>query len=386
MNNRVEVCIGGKRFGGWKSVKIEAGIEQVARAFALQVTERLPGQLSYTAFQSGDLVEVYIGDDLVCTGYVTATPVSCDGKMLTVTVQGKSRTVDLVDCCPPSAAVQSSSSASTWTGVKGKSGEAVAAPAQTATSWKNLPTAKILAALASPYGITVKDEVGAGEKLANHTVNPGETVVASINRLLEKDNLLVTDDEAGNLVVTEPGAGGACADALVLGENVLSVKAGLDFSKRFSDYVVLGQHKQQDGDTSQTAASDRGTAKDAEVRRYRLKVIKDSGQSSIEFCKRRADYAARYAEAQSRKATYVVQGWRQNSGDLWPLNGVVVVTDEVLGFEASSLVIAKVTYDLSDKGMTTSLECCAIDGLSREPKDAGTSGGGASTWQGVKKA
>lgn len=385
MNNRVEISIGGKRFGGWKSVKIEASIEQVARAFALQVTERLPGQLSYTAFQSGELVEVYIGDDLVCTGYVTATPVSCDGKSLTVTVQGKSRTVDLVDCSPPSAAVQSSSSSSTWTGVKGKSGEAVAAPAQTATSWKNLPTAKVLAALASPYGITVKDEVGAGDKLANHTVNPGETVVASINRLLEKDNLLVTDDAAGNLVVTAPGAGGTCTDAIVLGENVLSVKAGLDFSKRFSDYVVLGQHKQQDGDTSQTAASDRGGATDSEVRRYRLKVIKDSGQSSIEFCRRRADYDMRYARAQSRKATYTVQGWRQKSGKLWPLNGIATVVDSVLGFDAANLVIAKVVFDLSDKGMTTSLECCDADGLSREPKD-NTASSSETTWQGVKRA
>lgn len=385
MNNTVSVLVNGQRFGGWKSVHIEMSLDQIARAFSLEVTRTFPNKSDYKILQSGGLVQVMIGDDLVCTGYITATPVKYDGKTITVNVQGKSKTVDLVDCCPPSAAVETASSEG-WAGVKGKSGNEVKAPAA-ATMWKNTPTSKIIAALAKPYGIAVRDDAGIATKPANHTINPGETVVESINRLITKDNIVLTDDENGNLVITQPGHAGDCEDALVLGQNVLSGEAKFDFSKRFSDYVLLGQHKQTDADNAKTAASDKGAAHDEAVTRYRLKVIKDKGQSSNSFCLNRADFEMRYAKAQSEKMTYKVQGWRQASGSLWPLNGNVRVVDAVLGQEGLSFVIAKISFDLNAQGMTTSIDCCEKAGISRDKNSSKTSSEKKETgasWSGVK--
>lgn len=51
-DNRVEVRIGGRRFGGWKSVRIETGIEQLSRAFALEVTEKFPGSTDFGFFET----------------------------------------------------------------------------------------------------------------------------------------------------------------------------------------------------------------------------------------------------------------------------------------------------------------------------------------------
>lgn len=385
MNNTVSVLVNGQRFGGWKSVHIEMSLDQIARAFSLEVTRTFPNKSDYKILQSGGLVQVMIGDDLVCTGYITATPVKYDGKTITVNVQGKSKTVDLVDCCPPSAAVETASSEG-WAGVKGKSGNEVKAPAA-ASMWKNIPTSEIIAALAKPYGIAVRDDAGIATKPANHTVNPGETVVESINRLITKDNIILTDDENGNLVITQPGEGGECTDALVLGQNVLSGEAKFDFSKRYSDYVVLGQHKQTDSDNSKTAASDKGTAHDSGISRYRLKVIKDKGQSSNAFCLGRADFEMRYAKSQSEKVTYKVQGWRQSSGDLWPLNGNVRVVDTILNKSNPTLVISRISFDMNAQGMLTTLDCCAKEGISRDEKSSGTTSekkdAGAS-WSGVK--
>ena len=62
-SNQVEIRVGGKRYGGWKSVLITSSIEQVARAFALEVTENFPGNTDFTALQTGELVQVYIGED-----------------------------------------------------------------------------------------------------------------------------------------------------------------------------------------------------------------------------------------------------------------------------------------------------------------------------------
>lgn len=363
MNNTVSVLVNGKRFGGWKSVHIEMSLDQIARAFSLEVTRTFPNKDDYKILQSGGLVQVMIGDDLVCTGYITATPVKYDGKTITVNVQGKSKTVDLVDCCPPSAAVETTSSEG-WAGVKGKSGNEVRAPAA-ATMWKNIPTSEIIAALAKSYGIAVRDEAGIATRPANHTINPGETVVESINRLITKDNIILTDDENGNLVIAQLGSGGTCSDALVFGQNVLSGEAKFDFSRRFSDYVVLGQHKQTESDNAKTASSDKGTAHDEDVLRYRLKVIKDKGQSSNKFCLNRADFELQYARAQSEKTTYKVQGWRQLSGELWGINKKVRIVDDWLSHNVSWF-ISKVVFDLNAQGMLTTIECCDQAGLLKE--------------------
>lgn len=66
------------------------------------------------------------------------------------------------------------------------------------------------------------------------------------------------DDEAGDLVIVEPGEAGECADALELGKNILSGGANFDASKLYSRYVVLGQHAGTDTDFGRAASEDRG--------------------------------------------------------------------------------------------------------------------------------
>ena len=66
------------------------------------------------------------------------------------------------------------------------------------------------------------------------TVSPGETVIKSINRLIDKENLTVTDDADGSLVIMEPTWSGYLAATLKTGENILSGSARFDRSKSFS--------------------------------------------------------------------------------------------------------------------------------------------------------
>lgn len=388
-SNTVEVRIGGRRFAGWKSVRIEMGIEQIARAFALEVTEKFPGSSDFGVFRGGDLVQVFIGADLVCTGWITSTPIKYDGKSITVQIQGKSRTVDLVDCCPPSAAYASKATRTdTWAGVKGKSSDE--APAKTAasqkpqTSWKGLPASEIVAALAAPYGVSVKDEAGVLSKIATHTVNPGETVLASINRLITKANMVVTDDEAGNLVIAEAGGGGMAADALELGVNILSGSAAFDSSKRFSRYVTLGQHAGTDADFGRAAAEDKGSASDHEVGRFRLLVLKDLGQSSGGTAVERAQFEANYRAAAAQAAAYTVPGWRQSDGSLWRQNLALRVEDVVLGI-SEYLVITKVVFRLGAAGMTTTLDVMDPRGYTRSVPTTTKGKSPGSQWAGVRE-
>lgn len=357
-SNQVEIRVGGKRYGGWKSVLITSSIEQVARAFALEVTENFPGNTDFTALQTGELVQVYIGEDLVCTGYITSTPIRYDGKTVSVQVQGKSRTVDLVDCCPPPAAYAPPAAGSNlWSEVKGRSGKAQAAPAAAAkpqTSWKNLPAGSIIEELAKPYGITLTISAESNE-VKTHTVNPGETVFESIKRLITKDNLVLTDDEAGNLVLVEPGGAGQATDALELGGNILKASARFDASARFSHYVALGQHAGTDEDFGRTAAEDKGIAVDPEVKRFRLKVLKDSGQASLKTAGDRAQFEANFQAARFRAVTYTVQGWRQSDGSLWRPNTKVIVRDQTLFPGGLEMLVVQTKLQLSSAGMTAEL-------------------------------
>lgn len=385
-SNQVEIRVGGKRYGGWKSVLITSSIEQVARAFALEVTENFPGNTAFTALQTGELVQVYIGEDLVCTGYITSTPIRYDGKTITVQVQGKSRTVDLVDCCPPSAAyAPPAASANLWSEVKGKSGKAQAAPAAAAkpqTSWKNLPAGIIIEELAKPYGITLTISAESNE-VKTHTVNPGETVFESIKRLITKDNLVLTDDEAGNLVLVEPGGAGQATDALELGGNILKASARFDASARFSHYVALGQHAGTDEDFGRTAAEDKGIAVDPEVTRFRLKVLKDSGQASTKTAGARARFEANFQAARFRAVTYTVQGWRQSDGSLWRPNTKVIVRDQTLFPGGLEMLVVQTKLQLSSAGMTAELGLMPPDGYRRDAAETDTKQT-SSTWTNVK--
>lgn len=367
-SNDVEVRIGGKRYGGWKSVLISSGIDQIARAFVLEVTETFPGKMDVSAFRTGDLVQVYIGDDLVCTGYITSAPIKYDGKSVTVQIQGKSRTVDLVDCCPPSAAYAApATNSDTWKGVKGKSGAEMrtTTSATPQTSWKSLPAGRIIEELAKPYGITLSAS-DYGNQVKTHTVNPGETVLDSIKRLITKDGLVLMDDEAGNLVLTDPGAAGKATDALELGVNVLKAEAKFDASKRFSNYVVLGQHAGTDTDFGRSAAEDKGVARDENVGRFRLKVLKDGGQGSRKSAQEQAEFEARYQKAQYEKTTYTVQGWRQSDGSLWKTNVTVTVTDAMLAKKSREMLVVGVNLSLSSAGQTAELVVMPPSGYKRE--------------------
>lgn len=143
------------------------------------------------------------------------------------------------------------------------------------------------------------------------TVSPRETVNKSINRLIDKENLTVTDDADGSLVIREPTWSGYLAATLKTGENILSGSARFDRSKSFRQIVVLGQHAGTDTDFGIVTAEDKGMAANKTVSR----VIKNRGQSSNEFCGQRAEFEQRYREAQSTAVSYSVHSWRTPGGE-----------------------------------------------------------------------
>lgn len=336
--NAVKLRVNGTEYGGWKEVEITAGIERQVRDFNLSVTDRWPGQAEIPRrIRPGDLCEVYIGSDLVLTGYVDATPIRYDARQVSVGVRGRSKTQDLVDCA------------------------ALHKPG----SWGGATVERIARDLASTYGIKVTSEVEPGAPLS-HSIEQGETVFESVDRLLRLRQLMATDDAQGRLVFIRIGSAGNATTALRHGENVLGADAALDYKEVFSEYICKGQRAGNDQDFGASVAEESASITDSSVRRRRVMLIKASGQTDGGSAADRVRYERATRRGKALATTYTVQGWRQADGSLWRHNQLVRVTDPVIGFD-DQFVIAQVTYKLNEQGMICLLQVGPPDGYVNNP-------------------
>jgi len=407
--NAVRLLVNGTEYGGWKSVRIAAGIERQARDFDLDVTDRWPGQTEIPRrIQPGDPCQVYIGEDLVLTGYVDATPIRYDGKSVTVGVKGRSKTADLVDCCPMptgNSTAPALGAGGQWADVKGpdgKTGKVIAAPAKSANQWRNLKLEVIAAALAAPYNVRVLSEIDTGRPLPDHQVQIGETVFESIDRMMRLRHVLSTDNAQGDLVFVDVGSTGTADTALEIGQNLLAGSTELDYKGVFSTYICLGQRTGSDeqyaadvaeeegeasDESSTTVTGETATASDARAKRRRILVIKQSGQADEGTCKDRAEYERAHRAAKALETNYTVGGWRQESGKLWQPNLMVRVRDALIGFDAD-MVIAECAWVLDGNGMRAEIKVGPPDGYRSKAgklKTAKQQYGGGAEWSDVKR-
>lgn len=338
--NAVTLSVNGLDYAGWKKVSISAGIERLCRDFKLDVTWRWPGQVEEIPIRQGDYCQVRIGGDLVLSGWIFGTPVSYDSKSVTRSIQGRSVTADLVDC------------------------SAINKPGQ----WKGQSIQQIVQALAEPYGVQVRSQADETTKLAEHSIEPGESVFESIDRLLTLSRLLATDDSQGRVVIIRPGSAGRAVDSLQLGENILTGSADLDFSGVFSEYVVTGQRAGNDDDYGAKASEIKASAADPRAARKRVLQIHESGQMTPELASARANWERGSRMGKALTLHYKIQGWRQSNGALWLPNMIVRVVDPLIGMDRD-LLISEIEYSLDESGTFANLTVAPPDAFEPEPKD-----------------
>ena len=338
--NAVSLTVDGLDYGGWKSVEISAGLERQARDFNLSITWQWPGQPVAIPIRQGAKCLVRIGDDLVLTGWVFASPISYDDKQITLSITGRSLTADLVDCA------------------------AVNKPGQ----WNGQGVLSIVKALAAPYNITVRSEIPESAKLSDHTIKPGETAFESIDRLLTLFRVFSTDDAQGRVLLAKPGSEGRAVDALEMGKNLKAADAALDFSGVFSQYQVLGQKSGTDDEFGAKASEVSAVLNDDRTTRKRVLIIQESGQMTDELAGARANWERGTRMGKALSTTYTVQGWRQSNGALWRHNMLVRVIDPIIGFDRDML-ISEITYSLSEQGTVTKMVVGPPDGFEPEPHD-----------------
>lgn len=333
--------VDGRRWKGWKEVRVTRGLDRAASDFEIAVTEKWPGQAEPWPLGPGQPCNVLLDEEPVITGHIDSYEPSFDSAAHGVRIAGRSKTADLVDC----AAL-----------VKGG-------------QYRNYGIDAIARALCQPFGIEVVMEAAAGKRFADVQIQPGETCFELIERLCRLRALLASDDARGRLVLTRARAGSRPrTEPLEQGVNILAASAALSHAARFSDYHVRGQQAGTDNLFGAAASQPAAHVKDAAVKRYRPRLVLAEAQGGGASFKERAEWERAAAAGKGTAVAVSLAGWRQSTGALWEPGHVAPVRAPWLGLDRD-LVILTVEQRLGNEGAYTSLRLVPEEALLPEPPD-----------------
>lgn len=341
MSDVVTLKVGGQAFEGWTSVSVQKGIRNPAGAFNLDFAERVRAESAPLAIGRGDACEVLVGGEVVITGWIDKSSPGFDAGSRTLSVSGRDKAGDLVDCA-----------ALNKPGV-----------------WRGRTLTQIAQDLVSPFGLTVTAKADVGAPFAQFALQQGETVWSAIERLTRFRGLLAAPTPAGQIELIQPGQRRADF-ALAQGENLLSGSAVHDDADRFSLYVLKGQSAGNDEVNGRAAAGPSAEVTDAGVRRYRPTLIVAEDQATLASLRARAGWEASVRSANASAITVEVQGWRAPDGKLWSADLVVPVRSTWLDVDRD-LLIADVEFKLdANGGSVTRLSCAPPDAYRPQPPAA----------------
>jgi prophage tail gpP-like protein len=378
-NHELLLIVDGKKFGGWLDVRVSRGIERAAADFEIKASQRWPGLDGRFAIAEGATCEIWIGQtasagtpvgDKVLTGYVDLVDIERDANNAHLTIAGRSKTADLVDCSPDFET----------------------------TELAGLDLAAVARKVAQPFGIQV-DARDTGPAFQVAAAHKGETAWKLIERLARQRQLLVMDDPEGRLVLTRLAAERADDELVHPADGLRRIGTKRDASKRFSIYKVKAQaggttrwagigsvDGAAGGDIASAVAHVEGGALDTGVKRYRPKTVLSEGAAKKEGALARAQWEARrnMGRALTVRATRV--GWRQKSGKLWTPNTLVRVKVPNANLEAE-LALSEVTYRKGADGTLVELELASPEAFTPEPPESPAAGGeGGNRWAGMGNA
>lgn len=317
----------GYTFRGWNTARVTRSLETMCGTFSLAVADRWDGDLKPWPVREGDACEIDVNGRTLITGYVDSRELAFDETSRSISLAGRDRAGDLVDC-------------------------SVVLP-----SWEFSDVAVFTLAqkICEPFGVRVSLQPGLTLSnvglLKKHSIDPGDTAQSALENLCRAAGVLLISDGRGGIMLTRNGVARATT-ALEQGKNVKSARASFDFSSRFGEYRVLGSHKGRDDISGAAAAGVKGDAVDVGVRSERVCVVRPEGNVTPATAAVRAQWEAAVRAARSETVTVTVQGWTQADGSLWDLNTLARVKIPAVGVDGEML-IAGLTFALDLSGGTT---------------------------------
>lgn len=331
---------GNRRISGWTDIRVTVGAERVPNDFEIGMTERFPGELKSWIFQPGDACKIFLGSDLVITGYIDRYIQSISDGVHSIRVVGRGKCCDLVDC------------AAEWPGSQITGSSAF----------------QIASKLAEPYGISVTCDVSPLPVLPQFNFIIGETAYEIIERICRASALLAYELPDGTLNLTRIGENSA-ASGIEQGVNVQQATYMRGMDNRYSVVNAFLNSVDLLGD-----AGDSGnllaTVNDPNVPRHRMMVVIAEGRGYGEdIAKQKALWEVKRRQGRSYMVSVTVDSWRDKAGQLWKPNTLMpIIKLPALHLLESGWVIGEVTYSMSEeRGKTADLLLMPHDAFLLQP-------------------
>lgn len=330
----------GSQYESWKGVNIKRSIDQISAGFHLDFKDSWTGEGKRFGLNPQDEVSISIAGQKIITGYID----SLDGGLKDASVysvEGRDKSGDLVDCsCPTS-------------------------PAQ----YKGLSLLQIANTLGGKVGVSFRLGINLPASVSEifpvFTPNPGEMLFECIERAARLRGVLLVPDGTGDVVISTKGSY-LNPTPLVEGDNIKAISYKIDYSKRFSDYTVRGQHHDAEGFNG-TSTSVIGRAKDAGLRRYRPLVIHGETKITQSLATARAQWEASVRAARSLVLTVTLYEWIDRAGRPWELNQLVSLRTPRMEISGTYLISGTEFSLVEGEGSTTTLTLMRPDAFLSEP-------------------
>ena len=338
MADDIQISVGGQTISGWTRVRVTRGIERVPSDFEIELTEYYTGDNSNVVIEPGSLCQVYLGGDLVLTGYVDEYSPRIVGDRHTVTLYGRSKSEDLVDCSAdwPNAQILSST------------------------------VLQIVQGLATtPYGIPVTQEVipdANKNTIPQLTFIYGETAVEIIERICRYAKLIFYDLPDGGIVLTTASAKRA-ASGFTEGVNVQEAAARFTMS-RFQTYTCVYSSIVQFSDGLALNSGQNNSVNqlgvpqvDVSVKRNRKKyIVLESGDTDpFIVTKARAQWELNRRFGKAWEVRITTDSWRDSAGHLWEPNTLVDLVLPTVKIPKETWLINEITFQRDEEHGTTAV-------------------------------
>lgn len=281
----VTVSVGGATFTAWEDVSIEASCRDVCRSFTLKAAAEMGSQQLFAIFKAGSPVTITAGNDLVLVGYVDRSRPRITPKRYEITITGRSKGQDLVDC----AAIHE-------------------------TGHMEGVTVGDLAKKLDIFGVGISSVIDRLPSLPKVQIVPGLTVHQTIEPLVRAAGGTLMGKADGSVAIWNAAKAPKHRGALVEGDNIEEGSADHDMSGRHSRYIVRGQRPYGSGPD---ALEIEAIAKDAGVARDRPTVIVVEEDTDKGRVKSKARNRRDKAAGKGLSAEIKVAGWRDSYGELW---------------------------------------------------------------------
>lgn len=324
MFGEIVVAVNGTHYAGWKAADATCSMDSVCGAFDVALFDRWGASDIPREILPGDSCQVLVDDEAVLTGYTDVVSPSISPEEHGVSISGRDKTADLVDC---SAELDS-------------------------FEIHNQKLDDVARSLCGKFGIKVQVNTDVGAPFARFAVQPGETAFACIERMAKLRGVLCTTSGTGDLVLSARGEFESSGDSLVEEVNIKSGVAVYDFRDRFSVYKAHAQMPALFDGADAPVHNQIGEARDANLMRYRPLILTCDSWSSSADTETRAKNECAYRAGKSSRLNIQVAGWRQSGGALWRPKMKVPVISRSLYLDNVTFVIRTVRYSFSDSDGT----------------------------------